>query len=57
MRNNNVGGYWIRDYQRLIKGFLPRAEIKLTKIKKPFWIEEPWGDLGYVIEVDLANIN
>ncbi len=45
------GGNWIRDYAALLKQFVSEEQIQVTKIPEDVWAEEPWKELGAVIEV------
>ncbi len=44
-------GNWVRDYVALLKQFVAEEQIQVTKIPEHVWPEEPWKELGTVIEV------
>ncbi len=46
-------GYYKRDYVNLLKGFVNRDRIHVTKIPEEMWPGEDWGKMGYIIEVIL----
>ena len=45
------GGNWVRDHVALLKQFVSAEQIKVTKIPEDCWPDEPWKELGAVIEV------
>ncbi len=45
------GGQWIRDYETLLKQFVPETQIEVTKIPEGIWDSKPWKELGAIIEV------
>lgn len=45
------GGYWIRDYQKVIKDNFPGCKVTLEKIKSPLWTAEQWQEFGHVIHI------
>lgn len=45
-------GYWLRNYVDLLKEFVPKDKIRLTKIPKELWGGN-WEKLGYIIEVTI----
>ncbi len=55
--SNGLGVYhfgcWKRDYVDLIEQFVPRNQIRLTKIPRDLWPTRNWDKLGYIIEVIL----
>ena len=44
-------GNWVRDYVALLKQFVSREQIRVTKIPEDVWPTEPWKESGAVIEV------
>ncbi len=46
-------GCWKRNYVNLLKHFIPKDRIHLTKIPKEIWPDENWQNLGYIIEIIL----
>ena len=46
-----VGRNWIRDYQALLRQFVPKEQIRITKIPKEVWSDDPWETFGAVIQV------
>ena len=46
-------GCWKRNYVDLLKQFMPKEKVHLTKIPKKLWPSENWQNLGYIIEVIL----
>jgi ubiquinone/menaquinone biosynthesis C-methylase UbiE len=55
MRRNELGGYWVRDYRRLLSSFVSPQQIALRKIPRPLMAAESWTDLGCVITVRLSE--
>lgn len=45
--------HWIYDWEILLKKFIPKEKIKLTKILPEIW-GGSWAKYGYIIEVKLA---
>lgn len=45
-------GHWTRDYITLIKQFIPKEKITITKIPKNCWDDRKWLRWGAIIEVD-----
>ena len=43
--------YWKRSYIDLLKQFISKERIRLTKIPKGIWPVKDWQELGYLIEV------
>ena len=43
-------GHWVRNYIGLLREFVPKDKIRLTKIPKKIWGGKGWGELGYIIE-------
>lgn len=46
-------GLWKRDYIALLKHFIPKDQIRLTKIPNEMWPAQDWQDIGYFIEVTM----
>jgi len=45
-------GHWTRDYFTLMKTFVPREHINITKLPKECWNDKRWRKWGAIIEVD-----
>jgi hypothetical protein len=44
-------GRWIRDYIALLKRFVPKEHISITRITEDIWPDEKWRETGAIIEV------
>ena len=44
-------GNWKRNYVSLLKQFISKERIRLTKIPNKLWPVKNWQELGYLIEV------
>jgi ubiquinone/menaquinone biosynthesis C-methylase UbiE len=51
-----VGANWIRDYQALLRQFIPEEQIRITKIPKEVLSGDPWETFGAVIEVVIEKV-
>lgn len=45
--------HWKRDYTMLLREFVPKAKITVTKLPKELWADENWQRWGAVIEATL----
>jgi len=44
-------GHWIRDYEALLREFVPKERLHITKIPKDLWNDRNWQRWGAIIEV------
>lgn len=44
--------HWIHNYKSLFSKYIPLEKIRMTKLSPEIWSGD-WGELGYIIEVDL----
>ncbi len=45
--------YWLRDYRRLLRLFLPPERISVRPVTRPLWLSEEWQQRGCLITADL----
>ena len=45
--------YWLRDYRRLLKLFMPAAKVTIEPVTNPLWVSERWQQHGCLITADL----
>jgi hypothetical protein len=43
-------GHWVRDYRILFKEFVPKENIRITKLPKEMWDDKGWQTWGAIIE-------
>jgi ubiquinone/menaquinone biosynthesis C-methylase UbiE len=43
-------GHWKRDYAMLLREFLPKDKIMVTRLPEELWADEKWQKCGAVIE-------
>ena len=51
---NGSGGYWIRDYEKLLSKFVQVKSVKMSKVKKPRFLGESWQETAFLIEAELS---
>lgn len=54
-RKTGIGGYWLRDYRKVMEKFVPAGQVTLTKIPDPNWNAEHWKECAHLIEVRLED--
>jgi len=45
--------YWLRDYRRLLKLFMPENKVTIEPVPNPLWQTEQWKQHGCLITADL----
>lgn len=48
-------GHWMRDYETLLKEFVPEKKIQVIKMPEELWSDENWQKYGGIIEVTMKN--
>lgn len=49
-------GNWVYNYNSLLSKYSHPENIRITKITKELWDNDLWSDLGYVIELNVENL-
>lgn len=50
-----LDGSWVRDYLALLRQFVPKEQIRITKIPAGIWPAKPWEELGAIAEVLIGS--
>lgn len=53
-KSNPLGiyvGHWMRDYETLLKEFVPQSKIQVIKMPEELWSDENWQRYGGVVKV------
>jgi ubiquinone/menaquinone biosynthesis C-methylase UbiE len=53
LRPGRSDGYWIRDYQAVLRNIDPTLSIEVSQIPAPRWPAEKWKSLAHLIEINL----
>lgn len=44
-------GHWVRDYRALLGEFVPKGNLRITKLPKDLWDDRNWQRWGAIVEV------
>jgi ubiquinone/menaquinone biosynthesis C-methylase UbiE len=53
-RAGGPGGYWLRDYRKLLEAHVKPDSISFFKVPNPSWRGEQWETLAHLIEVKVG---